>query len=43
MRDGHRVLVHGATGAIGTPAVQLLKYAGAYVTDLGPKAQNPGW
>lgn len=31
MGDGTRVLVHGATGAIGTAAVQLLKHAGAYV------------
>jgi NADPH:quinone reductase-like Zn-dependent oxidoreductase len=29
--DGTKLLVHGATGAIGTAAVQLLKHAGAYV------------
>jgi NADPH:quinone reductase-like Zn-dependent oxidoreductase len=29
--DGTSVLVHGATGAIGTAAVQLLKHAGAHV------------
>ncbi|MPZ63629.1 MAG: zinc-binding dehydrogenase [Propionibacteriales bacterium] len=31
VRPGHRVLVHGATGAIGSAAVQLLKHEGAYV------------
>jgi NADPH:quinone reductase-like Zn-dependent oxidoreductase len=29
--EGDRVLVHGATGAIGSAAVQLLEHAGAYV------------
>jgi NADPH:quinone reductase-like Zn-dependent oxidoreductase len=29
--EAKRVLVHGATGAIGTAAVQLLKHAGIYV------------
>lgn len=32
VRPGHRVLVYGATGAIGSAAVQLLKHAGATVT-----------
>lgn len=31
VQPGSRVLVHGATGAIGSAAVQLLKHAGAYV------------
>lgn len=31
VRQATRVLVHGATGAIGSAAVQLLKHAGAYV------------
>jgi NADPH:quinone reductase-like Zn-dependent oxidoreductase len=31
VRAGHRVLVHGATGAIGSAAVQLLGFVGAHV------------
>jgi NADPH:quinone reductase-like Zn-dependent oxidoreductase len=36
---GHRVLVHGATGAIGSAAVQLLVDLGAHVIATAPTAQ----
>ncbi len=32
MKAGHHVLVYGATGAIGSAAVQILKYLGVHVT-----------
>jgi len=35
LTKGQKVLVYGATGAIGTAAVQLLKYHGMYVVAVG--------
>ena len=35
LRDGKRILVYGATGAIGTAGVQLAKATGAHVTAVG--------
>jgi NADPH:quinone reductase-like Zn-dependent oxidoreductase len=36
MQAGHRVLLNGGTGAIGSAAIQLLKYRGAYVVATAP-------
>lgn len=38
VNTGDRVLVYGATGAIGSAAVQLLKHFGAYVVAVGGTA-----
>ncbi len=35
IKDGDNVLLYGATGAIGSAAVQLLKHVGAYVVAVG--------
>ncbi len=38
VKSGYEVLVNGATGAIGSAAVQLLRHLGAHVTAVCPRA-----
>jgi NADPH:quinone reductase-like Zn-dependent oxidoreductase len=36
LKPGHRILIYGASGAIGTAALQLAKYCGAEITAVVP-------
>lgn len=41
LQAGHRILVNGASGSIGTAAIQIAKYFGAHVTAVCSEKNHP--